>query len=116
MALENVGKTLEISKAHLRAQDVVALEGYDGDWFEDASQTLKVHHEQEANWISTGALYVTGKDQEDVVARLKEEGFSDEFINIMTTAVDEDIRMVIFDVDADFEPGFPIFDDKDNDV
>lgn len=109
MALENVGRTLDIASAHLRMKDVETLKDYDGSW-------LKIHLEEDQFWIGTGCMFVGEADMPGVVSALKDVGFSDEFIHIMQTAADENIRIITFDRDAEYEPSFPIFDENDNDI
>lgn len=106
---------LDVTTGHLKKQDREALQR-----LADAQKTENwpsPHvYEQEYGWhISAGVMY--GDDIAEGQERLREQGFSEDFIALMTYAQENDVAMVTFDADGEPEPGFKIFDeDTDEEV
>lgn len=101
---------LDASTQHLKKQDREALQRLADSQKGENWPTPHVY-EQEFGWyISAGVMY--GDDVADGQERLREEGFSEEFIALMTSAKERDISMVSFDTDAEPEPGFKLFDEE----
>lgn len=112
MASSNFKKFLDVSTGHLRKQDIEALEKYTGNPESDRPLKL-ICHPTEYGWIVSAGVLAVGSDAQaaaENVRALKEEGFSDEFIALLEHAHKNDAWMVQFDSDADYEPGFPVFD------
>lgn len=112
MASSNFKKFLDISTGHLRKQDIEALEKYTGNRKADHDLKL-ICYPSEYGWIvSVGILAVGGdaKATDGTILELKREGFSDEFIALLQHAHKNEAWMVQFDSDADYEPGFRVFD------
>jgi hypothetical protein len=90
----------DLSTGHLRVKDGELLE--DMGRRELSSLPLIIHSTNHGWIIDLGA---PRNDQ-----AIKDLGFSDEFVALLAHAQSAGSTMVEFDTDADFEPGFPIFD------
>lgn len=110
-------KLLDLSTGHLRTSDRKLLEGYTGHG-KEGDQTLIVRPYEYGWQVSTsGWNYKDADDGFEVRAKAaRDEGFSEEFINLMRKGVESDTVMLQFDRDAEPEPGFPIFDWESNDA
>jgi hypothetical protein len=100
---------LDVTTGHLKKQDREALQRIADSQKAENWPTPHVY-EQEYGWyISAGVMY--GDDIVQGQERLRNEGFSEEFIALMTYAQENDVAMVNFDSDGEPEPGFKIFDE-----
>lgn len=106
---------LDVTTGHLKKQDREALQRLADGQKTENWPTPHVY-EQEFGWyISAGVMY--GDDVAEGQDRLREQGFSEEFIALMTYAQENDVTMVNFDADGEPEPGFKIFDeDTDEEI
>lgn len=101
---------LDVTTGHLKKQDREALQRLADSQKSEDWPTPHVY-EQEYGWyISAGVMY--GNDSvSDGQEELREAGFSDEFIALMTYAYENDVAIVNFDADGEPEPGFKLFDE-----
>lgn len=99
---------LDASTLHLRKQDRDALQRLAESQKSENWPTPHVYEQGYGWYISAGIMY--GDNVADGQERLREEGFSEDFIALMTSAKERDIAMVSFDSDAEPEPGFKLFD------
>lgn len=106
---------LDVTTGHLKKQDREALQRL-ADSQKTENWPSPHVYEQEYGWyISAGVMY--GDDVAEGQERLREVGFSEEFIALMTYAQENDVAMVNFDADGEPEPGFKIFDeDTDEEI
>ncbi len=106
---------LDVTTGHLKKQDREALQRL-ADTQKKENWPSPHVYEQEYGWyISTGVMY--GDDVAEGQECLREVGFSEEFIALMTYAQQNDVAMVNFDADGEPEPGFKIFDeDTDEEI
>lgn len=101
---------LDVTTGHLKKQDREALQRL-ADSQKTENWPSPHVYEQEYGWyISAGVMY--GDDVAEGQERLREVGFSEEFIALMTYAQENDVAMVNFDADGEPEPGFKIFDEN----
>jgi len=110
-------KALDISTGNMKSTDAKILEGYRVDpqgRKRPKGGTLIV--DPIGNWGWTISTSGWGEDTSERIQELREEGFSEEFINIMLYAYENDLDGVRFDCDADPEPGFPFFDWESGDT
>ncbi len=105
---------LDVTTGHLKKQDREALQRL-ADTQKSENWPVPHVYEQEYGWyISAGFMYYD--DVAEGQERLREEGFSEEFIALMTYAQENDVAMVNFDADGEPEPGFKIFDENTDEV
>jgi hypothetical protein len=106
---------LDVTTGHLKKQDREALQRL-ADSQKRENWPRPHVYEQEYGWyISAGVMY--DEDVAEGQGCLREEGFSEEFIALMTYAQENDIAMINFDADGEPEPGFKIFDeDTDEEI
>lgn len=112
MKSPNSRSFLDISTGHLRPQDIRNLEEYTGVSKEDEDKFLRVSPHVFGWIVSTGVMFHSNGAEGDqmVQERLRESGFSDEFFDLIKHASENDAPMIRFDADADYEPGFPVFE------
>jgi hypothetical protein len=92
---------LDLSTGHLRVKDGELLDGI-GSRLIVGSVPLLAH--------STEHGYVVDMSFVRTTAELTDFGFSDEFIALIDLARSNDASFIDFDSDADYEPGYKIFD------
>lgn len=100
---------MDVSTAHLRVRDAELLEGI---------VTGEIVCNVPVVTFSTRNGYIVDlRAERTTPERLAEFGFSDEFIALIDHARRNDAVFVDFDNDADYEPGFSIFDQEtDEDI
>jgi hypothetical protein len=100
---------LDVTTGHLKKQDREALQHL-ADIQKTQEWPIPHVYQQEYGWyISTGVMY--GEQPAEGEDHLRDVGFSEEFIAMMTYAWKNDIAMINFDADGEPEPGFKIFDE-----
>lgn len=101
-------KLLDVTTAHLKKQDREALQHLADTQQTEDWPSPHVYSQEYGWYISAGVMY--GEEISEGQDRLRNAGFSDEFIDILTYAKENDVAMVNFDAHAEPEPGFPTFD------
>lgn len=111
--------TLDVSTGHLRTSDRKLLEGYLHNGEKFPGQTLIVRPYPYGWMVITSGWDLTRDADDGFEVRAqaaRDEGFSEEFINLMRRAVEQKTVQLQFDRDGDPEPGFPIFDWENGDT
>lgn len=100
---------MDLSTAHLRVRDADLLEGIGNG---EIVGNLPV-----VMFNTRNGYIVDLRAERTTPEKLSEFGFSDEFIALIEHARRNDATFVDFDNDADYEPGFSIFDQEtDEDI
>lgn len=106
---------LDVTTGHLKKQDREALQHL-ADTQKTENWPSPHVYEQEYGWyVSAGVMYGEDDDKEGQ-ERLREAGFSEEFVALLTYAKENDVAMVNFDADGEPEPGFPLFDENTDEL
>lgn len=103
-------KFLDLSTAHITSKDAKLLKKYTAAEGHPPGSAL-IAYPYEYGWtVSTSGMLNDKADREECLAGMREEGFSEHFVNMMVYAADNETQMVRLDRDGDCEPGLPTFD------
>jgi hypothetical protein len=113
-----VRKYLELSTDHMKPSDAELLGRYSAGpngRVRPPGGNLVVDPVGDYGWtIPVGFLRAGGGlTVEEIITRLddlKAEGFSPEFTRILVEAAGQGLDQVTFDIDAEHEPGYPVFE------
>lgn len=106
---------LDLSTAHITSKDAALLTKHVTEGRPEDSMMF-VYACGDYGWtVSTAGMLDTPFEREMRLAAMRDIGYSDHFVAMMTHAADLGVQMVRLDCDAELEPGLPTFDWENSD-